>query len=87
MGITGGNNPIVASTGGLNELPEHKQKPMMESYAKFYGVEEDAKVQKLSYTKLQQASREQGKAQDAMATVPQNIRNDPTFKTAQKKFF
>ena len=50
MGITGGANKPIA--GGLNELPEHKQKPMMESYAKFYGCEEDAKVQKLSYTKL-----------------------------------
>ena len=49
MGITGGANPI---TGGLNELAEHKQKPMMESYAKFYGCEDDKKVTKLSYTKL-----------------------------------
>lgn len=57
MGITGGskNNPI---TGGMGDLAEHKQKPMMESYAKFYGVEGDAKVNKLNYTKLQQASRD-----------------------------
>ena len=60
---------------------------MMESYAKFYGCEEDAKVAKLSYTKLQQASRDQGKTKDAMGGVPQNMRQDPTFKTAQKKFF
>ena len=60
---------------------------MMESYAKFYGCEDDAKVAKLSYTKLQQASREQGKPKDAMANIPQNMRQDPTFKTAQMKFF
>lgn len=42
---------------------------MMESYAKFYGVEGDPKVAKLSYTKLQQASREVGK-QDPLHGVP-----------------
>ena len=47
MGIS--SKPVA---GGLGELPEHKQKPMMESYAKFYGCEEDAKVAKLSYNKL-----------------------------------
>ena len=76
MGIS--SNPI---TGGLKDLPEHKQKPMMESYAKFYGVEGDAKVNKLSYNKLYQASREQGKGQ-ADATIPQNMRGDPAFKQA-----
>lgn len=51
MGITSGaaNNPI---TGGLNDIPEHKQKTMMESYAKFYGCEDDAGVKKLNYSKL-----------------------------------
>jgi len=48
MGIKS-HNPI---SGGLNDLPEHKQKPMMESYAKFYGVEDDAKMTKLNYSKL-----------------------------------
>jgi len=38
--------------GGLNNLPEHKQKAMMESYAAFYGAEDDPKVSKLSYNKL-----------------------------------
>ena len=47
MGIS--NNPI---TGGLNDLPEHKQKAMMDSFAKFYGVEDDRKVSKLNYSKL-----------------------------------
>jgi len=51
MGITGGNTNNRA-TGGLGELAEHKQKPMMESYAKFYGCEDDKKVNKLNYTKL-----------------------------------
>ena len=32
------NNPI---TGSLPNLPEHKQPAMLESYAKFYGVEDD----------------------------------------------
>ena len=46
MGITSGaaNNPI---TGGLNDIPEHKQKQLMDSYAKFYGVENDKNVAKL----------------------------------------
>ena len=53
MGITSGaNNPIVANNAGLGDMPEHKQKPMMESYAKFYGCEDDAAVKKLSYSKL-----------------------------------
>ena len=53
MGITSGaNNPIVASTTGLKDVPEHKQKPMMEAYAKFYGCEDDDAVKKLSYSKL-----------------------------------
>jgi len=42
-------NPIA---GGLANLPEHKQPAMLESYAKFYGVEDDKKVAKLSYSKL-----------------------------------
>ena len=84
MGITGGN---TKATGGLGELAEHKQKPMMESYAKFYGCEDDKKVSKLNYTKLQQASRAQGTNMDNMASVPQNMRADPAFKQAQKKFF
>lgn len=49
MGMPASSNPI---TGGLNDLPEHKQKPMMESYAKFYGYEDDPKTAKLSYNKL-----------------------------------
>ena len=51
MGIISGN-PI---TGGLNDLPEHKQKPMMDAYKNFYGVNDDgdaAKLSKLSYSKL-----------------------------------
>jgi hypothetical protein len=80
MGIS--NNPI---TGGLADIPEHKQKPMMESYAKFYGVEGDAKVNKLSYNKLYQASREQGKGNNV--DVPQTMKNDPAYKQAAKKFF
>ena len=40
--------------GGLKELPEHKQKDMMNSYKAFYGVDEnDHKTSKLSYSKLQ----------------------------------
>ena len=51
MGIISGN-PIPS---GLNDLPEHKQKPMMESYKNFYGVNDGgdaAKLSKLSYSKL-----------------------------------
>ena len=60
---------------------------MMESYANFYGVEGDAKVAKLSYNKLYQASREKGGANDPMQKVPQTMANDPAFKLSQKRFF
>lgn len=44
---------------------------MMGSYAAFYGVNDtDAKVSKLTYNKLYQASRERGGAKDAMQNVP-----------------
>jgi len=49
MGMTGSAKPI---TGGLGAIPEHKQKAMMDSYANFYGIDEDRKVAKLTYTKL-----------------------------------
>ena len=48
-------NNKAAEKGGLPDLPEHKQKAMIESYANFYGVEDDPKVSKLSYNKLYQA--------------------------------
>lgn len=48
-------------------MPEHKQKAMMESYAAFYGTEDDPKVSKLSYNKLYQASREKGGTKDPLA--------------------
>lgn len=62
---------------------------MIESYANFYGVDDDptVKVSKLSYNKLYQASRERGTKQDPLASVPANVKNDPSFKHAQKKFF
>ena len=42
-----------APAGSLKDLPEHKQKDMMNSYKAFYGVDEnDHKVSKLSYNKL-----------------------------------
>ena len=44
MGISAG--PVTA-TGGFADIPEHKQKPLMESYAKFYGAEDDKNVAKL----------------------------------------
>lgn len=69
-------------------LPEHKQKEMMGSYAAFYGVDDnDPKVSKLSYNKLYQASRTNGGAKDPMQGVPQDMRNDPAFKQAQKRFY
>jgi hypothetical protein len=72
-----------AAPGGLKELPEHKQKDMMQSYAAFYGVaDNDHKVSKLSYNKLYQASRERGGSKDAMAAVPKNLQEDPAFKQA-----
>lgn len=89
MGIKKSSLNITPTTtgGGLDMLPEHKQKPMMESYAKFYDAEGDAKVAKLSYNKLYQASREIGKNMNPMPRVPQTMRNDPAFKQAQKFFF
>ena len=45
-------NNQAAQKGGLPDLPEHKQKAMIESYANFYGVDDDPKVNKLSYNKL-----------------------------------
>ena len=33
-----------APVGGLVDIPEHKQKAMMESYAAFYGVDDTKKV-------------------------------------------
>ena len=36
----------------MQDIPEHKQKAMMESYANFYGYDDDSKLKKLSYTKL-----------------------------------
>lgn len=83
MGIQNGPQAV---TGGLNNIPEHKQKEMMESYAKFYGVENDPKVAKLTYNKLYQASRTGGAA-DPMQAVPKEMREDPSFKHNQKKFF
>jgi len=51
MGIAAADNKSVA--GALGNLPEHKQKAMMESYAAFYGADDnDPKVNKLSYNKL-----------------------------------
>ncbi len=64
MGISSSQAQSVA--GGLNNLPEHKQKAMMESYAAFYGAEDDPKVSKLSYNKLYQASRERGASKDPL---------------------
>lgn len=60
---------------------------MMESYAAFYGVDNDNKVKKLAYSKLQAASRDTGKLQGAMTSVPAAMQNDPNFKQASKKFF
>ena len=83
-----GLEPSQSVAGGLKELPEHKQKEMMGSYAAFYGVDDgDAKVSKLSYNKLYQASRTGGGSKDPMQGVPQDMRNDPTFKQAQKRFY
>lgn len=76
-----------ANASGVPNIPEHKQKAMMESYAQFYGVEGDPKVSKLSYNKLYQASREKGGANDPMQKVPQSMANDPAFKLSQKRFF
>ncbi len=59
----------------------------MESYAAFYGAEDDPKVSKLSYNKLYQASRERGASKDPLQKVDKNVREDPAFKQAQKKFF
>ena len=64
MGITQAQNNVA---GGLSNLPEHMQKAMMESYAAFYGTEDDPKVSKLSYNKLYQASREKGGTKDPLA--------------------
>lgn len=72
--------------GALKEIPEHKQKEMMESYKAFYGVENDPKIAKITYNKLYQASRTGGAA-DPMSAIPKEIREDPTFKHNQKRFF
>ena len=85
MGIQSEAQPVA---GGLKDLPEHKQKDMMNSYKAFYGVDDsDNKVSKLSYNKLYQASRQPGGTTDPMATVPKDMRQDPGFKQAQKRFF
>lgn len=60
---------------------------MIESYAKFYGVEDDPKVSKLSYTKLQQASRDRSNSVDPAKKIPNDMLKDPAFKQAQKRFF
>ena len=78
---------LASKVGGLAMIPEHKQKSMMESYAKFYGVDGDGKIAKISYNKLYKASREQGKNLDPMSQVPLTTRNDPAFKQAHKRFF
>ena len=80
-------NSQAAQKGGLPDLPEHKQKAMIESYANFYGVDDDPKVNKLSYNKLYQASREKGGIQDPLKNVSSQVKNDPDFAHAQKKFF
>ena len=59
----------------------------MQSYAAFYGAEDDPKVAKLSYNKLYQASRETNAKSNPMQGVPAEMRNDPAFKQAQKRFF
>lgn len=84
MGITSQTEKVA---GGLDNLPEHKQKAMMESYAAFYGVDGDPKVSKLSYNKLYQASRERGGSKDPLDKVDKTVRDDPAFKQAQKRFF
>ena len=85
MGIQSETQPVA---GGLKDLPEHKQKDMMNSYKAFYGVDDsDNKVSKLSYNKLYQASRQPGGTTDPMGTVPKEMRQDPGFKQAQKRFF
>ncbi len=84
MGITSQTENVP---GGLANLPEHKQKAMMESYAAFYGAEDDPKVSKLSYNKLYQASRERNTSKDPLQKVDQTVREDPAFKQAQKRFF
>ncbi len=84
MGITSQTDNVP---GGLANLPEHKQKAMMESYAAFYGAEDDPKVSKLSYNKLYQASRERNTSKDPLQKVDQTVREDPAFKQAQKRFF
>ena len=38
--------------GGIPDMPEHKQKGFVESYANFYGVGDDPKANKLSFNKL-----------------------------------
>ena len=83
MGITN-TDPKV---GGLSQLPEHKQKAMVDSYAAFYGCEDDKKVSKLTYNKLYQASRERKPVADPSKNVPKDMLNDPAFKHSQKVFF
>ena len=77
MGIP--SKPIA---GALQDLPEHKQKAMMESYNAFYGTEDDTKAAKLSYNKLYQASRAEAGNKDPMQGVPTETRQDPAFKQA-----
>ena len=86
MGIQS-SAPQNQGASGLQDIPEHKQKAMMESYAKFYGADEDPKVNKLSYNKLYQASRDRGGSKDPMKGVPTTVKEDPNFKQAQKRFF
>lgn len=85
MGMNNAQAPVA--TGGMPDLPEHKQKAMMESYAKFYGEDDNPKVAKLSYNKLYQASRQEQPNANPMSGIPAEMRNDPAFKQAQKKFF
>lgn len=51
---------ITEPKGGLNMIPEHKQKAFKQDYGKFFGVE-DKDASKIDYNKLYQASREMPK--------------------------
>jgi len=76
----------VRGSHGFSQLPEHKQTQFKQSYGEFYGVgKQDAA--KLDYNKLYQASRDNKAKEDPLAKVPDQVKQDATFKADMKKFF
>lgn len=71
---------------GIDMVPEHKQGAFKDSYAKFYGEEDNAGMKKLNFSKLHAASRTAG-AGDPLAAVKPELKADPAFKKNMKVFF